>query len=213
MGLVMNPHWPLTACRKLYATSENRSGLLGAHAACHLRDGGLQDGARPVELLLLLLRVGMVTMLHRATHHYRNPSLLSLSEYRELEKQPDRAACSREGNLLEYETLELRVSPPEVIIQQSEDEPTTHVAISSANRAETLTYVRARVTTAAQCCRRWWWAIFSSCNYDTLHEQWQRTAHRPSLVRRWILRPCCWSAGGAALHRAGLGRSKSEDQL
>ena len=82
----------------------------------------------------------MTALLHR-THH-RNPSLLGLAEYRELEKQVEqRAACSREGALLEYETLELRVNPPNVIIENREDQACTHIAVDSANRPGTLVEV------------------------------------------------------------------------
>ena len=82
----------------------------------------------------------MNTLLHRT--HYRNPSLLGLAEYRELEKQAEqRAACSREGALLEYETLELRVNPPNIIIENREDQSCTHIAIDSANRPGTLVEV------------------------------------------------------------------------
>lgn len=109
------------------------------HKITDLRDAG-RPGVLPFLLLLRAVRAAMNALLHRT--HYRNPSLLGLAEYRELEKQVEqRAACSREGALLEYETLELRVNPPNIIVENREDEPCTHVAIDSANRPGTLVEV------------------------------------------------------------------------
>ncbi|KAK9812463.1 hypothetical protein WJX73_001778 [Symbiochloris irregularis] len=82
----------------------------------------------------------MNSLVHRP--HYRTPSLLGLAEYWELEKQVEqRAACSREGALLEYETLELRVNPPNIIIENRAETDYTHIAIDSANRPGTLVEV------------------------------------------------------------------------
>ena len=85
----------------------------------------------------------MNSLVHRP--HYRTPSLLGLAEYWELEKQVEqRAACSREGALLEYETLELRVNPPNIIIENRAENDYTHIAIDSANRPGTLVEVSSR---------------------------------------------------------------------
>lgn len=50
------------------------------------------------------------------------------------------AVCA--GTLLEYETLELRIHPPNVVIEDASYEDTTVVTIDSANRPGTLIEVR-----------------------------------------------------------------------
>ena len=74
--------------------------------------------------------------------HRRQPSLKPFLEYRESEKHCEtRAACSRAGELLEYETLALRVVPPNIEIENSDTESVTRVTVDSANRPGTLVEV------------------------------------------------------------------------
>lgn len=77
--------------------------------------------------------------------HRRQPSLKPFLEYRESEKHCEtRAACSRAGELLEYETLALRVVPPNIEIENNDSENITRVTVDSANRPGTLVEVRSR---------------------------------------------------------------------
>lgn len=70
-----------------------------------------------------------------------SPSLLALNEWHEKEKQSLHCAVDEEGCLLDNLTLELRVHPPEVHIDNAGDSNYTHVTIDSANRPGSLIYV------------------------------------------------------------------------
>jgi glycine cleavage system regulatory protein len=83
----------------------------------------------------------MNTLLLRTLAVPRNASLQAFSEYRELEAQNTRHAVTNDGALLEYETLELRVHPPNVVIDNDMFEDRTVITVDSANRPGTLVEV------------------------------------------------------------------------
>ncbi|GLC45665.1 hypothetical protein PLESTM_001763700 [Pleodorina starrii] len=69
----------------------------------------------------------------------RSSSLQSFSEYRQAEAQnPQMSSVTSEGTLLEYETLELRIHPPNVVIDNDTYDDMTVITIDSANRPGTL---------------------------------------------------------------------------
>lgn len=88
---------------------------------------------------------GMGSLSAYNTSFLRSPSsLLCFSEYRQQEQVNDmQTAVSASGQLLEYETLELRLHPPNIVID-NDDESTncTVIRVDSANRAGTLVEVR-----------------------------------------------------------------------
>lgn len=67
--------------------------------------------------------------------------MLALSEWQEKEKQAFNCAVDEEGCLLDNLTLELRVHPPEVHIDNAGDPHSTLVTIDSANRPGSLVFV------------------------------------------------------------------------
>lgn len=69
--------------------------------------------------------------------------LTSWDKYRELELQLKQNAVTEAGDLLEYETLELRIHPPNVRIDNESNEDKTVLIIDSANRPGTLVEVGA----------------------------------------------------------------------
>ena len=71
----------------------------------------------------------------------RNSSLLTFNEYRDSETKA-KTSVSTEGLLLEYETLELRVHPPNVVIDNDVYDDRTVITVDSANRPGTLVEVR-----------------------------------------------------------------------
>ncbi|EFJ42325.1 hypothetical protein VOLCADRAFT_97579 [Volvox carteri f. nagariensis] len=69
----------------------------------------------------------------------RSSSLQSFAEYRQAEAQnPQMSSVTSEGALLEYETLELRIHPPNVVIDNDTYDDMTVITIDSANRPGTL---------------------------------------------------------------------------
>lgn len=69
----------------------------------------------------------------------RSSSLQSFAEYRQAEAQnPQMSSVTSEGTLLEYETLELRIHPPNVVIDNDTYDDVTVITIDSANRPGTL---------------------------------------------------------------------------
>ncbi|GLI62359.1 hypothetical protein VaNZ11_004977 [Volvox africanus] len=69
----------------------------------------------------------------------RSSSLQSFAEYRQAEAQnPQMSSVTSEGTLLEYETLELRIHPPNVVIDNETYDDMTVITIDSANRPGTL---------------------------------------------------------------------------
>lgn len=74
----------------------------------------------------------------------RLSSLLALSEWQEKEKYAFNCAVDEEGCLLDNLTLELRVHPPEINIDNSADEKSTVITIDSANRPGSLVFVSIR---------------------------------------------------------------------
>lgn len=69
----------------------------------------------------------------------RSTSLQSFAEYRANEAgNTNLSSVTSEGILLEYETLELRIHPPNVVIDNDTYDDVTVVAIDSANRPGTL---------------------------------------------------------------------------
>jgi len=65
-------------------------------------------------------------------------SLQHFEDYRRNEGSGSLASVNQEGTLLEYETLELRVTPPNVQIDTEGDPEATIVTVDSANRPGTL---------------------------------------------------------------------------
>ena len=126
--------------------------------------------------------------------HRRQHSLKPFLEYRESEKHSEaRAACSRAGELLEYETLALRVVPPNIEIENSDSESVTRVTVDSANRPGTLVEVRLspvglEPNKVSGCLDL---PLMSHCS-----------PRKPGPA-----------AGGAALHRAGPGDAQCQDFL
>ncbi len=94
----------------------------------------------------------MNALLYRTAFDYhRCGSLQTFAEYREAEAANLlKASVSVDGSLLEYETLELRVHPPNVEILNDPDESATVITVDSANRAGTLVEVR---------CHYWFCAL------------------------------------------------------
>lgn len=73
----------------------------------------------------------------------RSSSLVSFAEYKQSEaSNPQMSSVTSEGTLLEYETLELRIHPPNVVIDNETYEDVTVITIDSANRPGTLIEVR-----------------------------------------------------------------------
>ena len=70
-----------------------------------------------------------------------SPSLMGLNEWQEKEKASLNCAVDEEGCLLDNLTLELRVHPPEVHIDNAGDPHSTLVTIDSANRPGSLVFV------------------------------------------------------------------------
>lgn len=79
---------------------------------------------------------------HGYTQMTRSSSLRTFSEYRAEESENRRrASVSREGVLLEYETLELRVHPPNIVVDNDSKDDCTVLTVDSANRPGTLVEV------------------------------------------------------------------------
>jgi hypothetical protein len=74
----------------------------------------------------------------------RAPSLQSFATYREteLKNQDNTGAVNPDGLLLEYETLALRIHPPNIRIDNDTYDDRTILTIDSANRPGTLVEVR-----------------------------------------------------------------------
>ncbi|KAG2452901.1 hypothetical protein HYH02_002244 [Chlamydomonas schloesseri] len=69
----------------------------------------------------------------------RSSSLVSFAEYKQSEaSNPQMSSVTSEGTLLEYETLELRIHPPNVVIDNETYDDVTVITIDSANRPGTL---------------------------------------------------------------------------
>ena len=85
----------------------------------------------------------MNSLLYKPGGVKSSASLLALSEWQEKEKQSLNCAVDEEGCLLDNLTLELRVHPPEVHIDNSGDPQSTLVTIDSANRPGSLIFVSA----------------------------------------------------------------------
>lgn len=83
----------------------------------------------------------MNTLLYKSGGLRASPSLLALSDWQEKEKQALNCAVDEEGCLLDNLTLELRVHPPEVHIDNAGTSQSTLVTIDSANRPGSLVFV------------------------------------------------------------------------
>ena len=76
----------------------------------------------------------------------RNASIQTFNQYRESEALNHlQTSVNHDGDLLDYETLELRVHPPNVNVLHGEGSNETIVTVDSANRPGTLVEVRLRV--------------------------------------------------------------------
>jgi len=81
----------------------------------------------------------MNSLLLRGLAMPRSSSLQAFSEYRDAEAGGARtSSVTTDGALLEYETLELRVHPPNVEIDTETYDDRTVVTVDSANRPGTL---------------------------------------------------------------------------
>lgn len=70
---------------------------------------------------------------------HKSPSLIAFTDYRESEARNElQTSVSNSGELLEYETLELRVNPPNIDIDNNYDPTCTLITVDSANRPGTL---------------------------------------------------------------------------
>ena len=81
-----------------------------------------------------------MNLLYKNVH--KSPSLIAFCDYRESEAQNDlQTSVSCSGELLEYETLELRVNPPNIDVDNNYDPSYTLITVDSANRPGTLVEV------------------------------------------------------------------------
>ena len=71
----------------------------------------------------------------------KSDSLQHIQSYRDSEASAGQLA-TRNGVLIEYETLELRCNPPQITIANDSKEDVTVVTMDSANRPGTLVEVR-----------------------------------------------------------------------
>ena len=84
-----------------------------------------------------------MNLLYKNVH--KSPSLIAFCDYRDSEAQNDlQTSVSRSGELLEYETLELRVNPPNIDVDNNYDPSCTLITVDSANRPGTLVEVSLR---------------------------------------------------------------------
>ena len=82
-----------------------------------------------------------MNLLLREVH--KSPSLTAFCDYREAEALNElQSSVSRSGELLEYETLELRVHPPNINIDNDFSTEFTLITVDSANRPGTLVEVQ-----------------------------------------------------------------------
>lgn len=88
----------------------------------------------------------MNSMLYKAGGLRASPSLMALTEWQEKEKNALNCAVDEEGCLLDNLTLELRVHPPEIHIDNAGDPNYTIVTIDSANRPGSLVFVVQHLT-------------------------------------------------------------------
>jgi hypothetical protein len=64
----------------------------------------------------------------------------TFAQYKEAELHQDQRAVNKDGDLLDFETLELRVHPPNIQVKIEDHE--TLITLDSANRPGTLIEVR-----------------------------------------------------------------------
>lgn len=84
----------------------------------------------------------MNSLLLRTLAVPKSPSLQTFTEYRQSEANNTRhSSVSVDGALLEYETLELRVHPPNVEVDNDQYEDRSVITVDSANRPGTLVEV------------------------------------------------------------------------
>ena len=87
----------------------------------------------------------------------RTPSLLALSEWQEKERSLQlQSAVDEDGDLLDNLTLELRVHPPSIEVDNFGHEKFTVVTIDSANRPGSLIYVSRAGRRGEHCPGRHW---------------------------------------------------------
>eukprot|EP00775_Hariotina_reticulata_P005371 gene5371-5606_t len=84
----------------------------------------------------------MNTLLLRTLELKKSPSVQTFAQYREAESQNCRhTSVTSEGELLEHQTLELRVHPPNVTVDNESYDDRTIITVDSANRPGTLVEV------------------------------------------------------------------------
>ena len=87
----------------------------------------------------------------------RTPSLLALSEWQEKERSLQlQSAVDEDGDLLDNLTLELRVHPPSIEVDNFGHDKFTVVTIDSANRPGSLIYVSWAAWRGEHCLGRHW---------------------------------------------------------
>jgi hypothetical protein len=75
----------------------------------------------------------------------------TFAQYKQAELNQDQRAVNKDGDLLDYETLELRVHPPNIQVKVEDNE--TLITLDSANRPGTLIEVRILLLIMLKC--RW----------------------------------------------------------
>ncbi len=83
----------------------------------------------------------------------KSDSLQHIQSYRDSEASAGQLA-TRNGVLIEYETLELRCNPPQITIANDSKEDVTVVTMDSANRPGTLVEVRKQDTSPSWSFRK-----------------------------------------------------------
>ena len=133
-----------------------------------------------------------MNLLLREVH--KSPSLIAFSDYREAEALNElQTSVSRSGELLEYETLELRVHPPNINIDNDFSPDFTLITVDSANRPGTLVEV---LHACCSCCSLVLCALFVTpvlClpGCPTLHGTRLGCTQSSHLLRRGLVRRRC----------------------
>ena len=125
---------------------------------------------------MLCATKNMHSLLLRSQYNvHKSPSLQAFQAYRESEAHNSlQTSVSSDGELLEYETLELRVHPPNIDINNNH--PTRSIiTVDSANRPGTLI----EVLSLSDVNER-------GCFNPTSYELWALEPGRPTLYRAWL---------------------------
>lgn len=116
----------------------------------------------------------MSTLLYRGAAFGRSASVLALDEWKEKEAR-SRAAVDEHGELLDSATYELRVHPPEVLVDNESHERWTIVTVDSANRPGSLVHVVQHFTelglriNSARVSSDGGWFVDGECGWQLQH--------------------------------------------